>query len=211
MNASYTPTQLQGFDRCMAEEPVLKRPESNCNMYDKGCCYSTEMLNVNFGGIAVAVHKDMYAAFLEVAKIMAKHRYSIRSAGGFCCRCIRAGSGCSKTRSNHAFGVSIDVNPRMWRNRLHFFHYITRIFALFPSGCTSCSVGMLTALCVPLSHARGELDSLQRATYAGEWHQSLVQGSGKSIPARTGSSAWLFTTILRVSELCTAQWQTFPP
>lgn len=100
-----------GFDRCEAEEPLLVRPSSDCNMYDKGCCYSTEMLDVNFGGIGVAVHKDMYSAFLEVAKIMAKHRYEIRSAGGFCCRCIREGDGCSSSRSNHAYGVAIDINP----------------------------------------------------------------------------------------------------
>ena len=92
---------------------MLVRPDSNCNMYDKGCCYSTEMLNVNFGGFAVPVHKDTHSAYLQVARIMAKHRYEIRSAGGFCCRCIRKGSGgCTSTRSNHAFGVSIDINPR---------------------------------------------------------------------------------------------------
>jgi hypothetical protein len=63
--------------------------------------------NISIGGKSVNIATATVPAWAAMDRIIRKHGYQVREAGGFCWRTKRGSSG----RSVHSYGLAVDINP----------------------------------------------------------------------------------------------------
>eukprot|EP00911_Craspedida_sp_UC1_P000525 UC1_evm1s399 len=109
------PVAGQTFTDCKAPPSINDNAQGFCDEFTGGCCPKQDMASVNLNGKTVQVHRDAQRAFMALNELFVRHKYQVRSAGGFCCRCIKRNNACVKrdgevVLSNHAYGTAVDVN-----------------------------------------------------------------------------------------------------